>query len=67
MSQTLATVDANLVYLPECEDPFASDGMRWMGDERILFESGFPHHDSKFPHASETFLNLLPEQISDDR
>lgn len=50
----------------ECEDPFVSDVIRWMGDERILFESDFPHPDSKFPHASETFLSLLPEQISND-
>jgi predicted TIM-barrel fold metal-dependent hydrolase len=50
----------------ECEDPFVSDVIRWMGDERVLFESDFPHPDSKFPHASETFLSLLPEQISND-
>jgi predicted TIM-barrel fold metal-dependent hydrolase len=50
----------------ECEDPFVADVIRWMGDERILFESDFPHPDSKFPHASETFLSLLPEQISND-
>jgi predicted TIM-barrel fold metal-dependent hydrolase len=37
-----------------------------MGDARVLFESDFPHPDSKFPHASETFLSLLPEQIGDD-
>jgi predicted TIM-barrel fold metal-dependent hydrolase len=27
-----------------------------LGDERILFETDFPHPDSKYPHAVETFL-----------
>jgi predicted TIM-barrel fold metal-dependent hydrolase len=48
----------------ECEDPFVADVIRWMGDDRILFESDFPHPDSKFPHAVEEFLGLLPDQIS---
>jgi predicted TIM-barrel fold metal-dependent hydrolase len=27
-----------------------------LGDQRILFETDYPHPDSKFPHAVETFL-----------
>jgi predicted TIM-barrel fold metal-dependent hydrolase len=27
-----------------------------LGDERILFETDYPHPDSKYPHAVETFL-----------
>ena len=50
----------------ECDDPYVSDVIRWMGDDRILFESDFPHPDSKYPHTSETFLGLLPDQISDE-
>jgi predicted TIM-barrel fold metal-dependent hydrolase len=43
-----------------------ADVIRWMGDGHILFESDFPHPDSKFPHTSEEFLNLLPDQIDLD-
>jgi len=50
----------------ECDDPYVADVIRWMGDDRILFESDFPHPDSKYPHTSEAFLGLLPGQISDD-
>jgi predicted TIM-barrel fold metal-dependent hydrolase len=49
----------------ECDDPYVADVIRWLGDDRILFESDFPHPDSKYPRTSETFLKLLPDQISD--
>jgi len=48
----------------ECEDPFVADVIRWMGDERILWESDFPHPDSKFPHSVQYFLDLEPDLIS---
>ena len=48
----------------ECEDPFVADVIRWMGDDHIVYETDFPHPDSKYPHATEHFLNLLPDQIS---
>ncbi len=47
----------------ECEDPFVADVIRWLGDDRILWESDFPHPDSKYPHTTREFLELLPEQI----
>jgi predicted TIM-barrel fold metal-dependent hydrolase len=50
----------------ECEDRFVADVIRWFGDGHIIYESDFPHPDSKFPHSVETFLALAPEQISDD-
>jgi predicted TIM-barrel fold metal-dependent hydrolase len=50
----------------ECEDPFITDYIRWFGDDRILYESDFPHPDSKYPHATDEFLGLLPDQISMD-
>jgi predicted TIM-barrel fold metal-dependent hydrolase len=31
-----------------------------------VFETDFPHPDSKYPRATEHFLNLLPDQISDE-
>ena len=50
----------------ECEDPFVTDVIRWMGDDHIVFETDFPHPDSKYPHATKEFLELLPDQLSDD-
>jgi predicted TIM-barrel fold metal-dependent hydrolase len=48
----------------ECEDRFVSDVIRWLGDDHIVFESDFPHPDSKYPRATEHFLGLdvLSEQ-----
>jgi uncharacterized protein len=42
----------------ECEDPFVADVMRWMGDDHIVYETDFPHPDSKYPHATDHFLAL---------
>lgn len=50
----------------ECEDPFVADVIRWLGDDHIVFETDFPHPDSKYPHATDHFLDLLPDQISDE-
>ncbi|MEZ5348996.1 MAG: amidohydrolase family protein [Microthrixaceae bacterium] len=48
----------------ECEDPFVADVIRWLGDDRILWESDFPHPDSKYPHTTNEFMELLPDQIT---
>ena len=48
----------------ECEDPFVADVIRWMGDDHIVFETDFPHPDSKYPHATDHFF-ALPDQISE--
>jgi predicted TIM-barrel fold metal-dependent hydrolase len=50
----------------ECEDRFVADVIRWFGDGHIVYESDFPHPDSKFPHSVEHFLRLEPELISAD-
>jgi predicted TIM-barrel fold metal-dependent hydrolase len=42
----------------ESEDRYASDVIRWMGDRHIVFETDFPHPDSKYPHSVKTFLGL---------
>jgi predicted TIM-barrel fold metal-dependent hydrolase len=47
----------------ECEDPYVADVIRWMGDGHIVYETDFPHPDSKFPHATDYFLSLEPELI----
>ena len=50
----------------ECEDPFVADVIGWMGDGHIVYETDFPHPDSKFPHATRHFLELLPDRISEE-
>ena len=35
-----------------------------MGDDRIVFSTDYPHPDSKFPQAVESFLELAG--VSDD-
>jgi len=47
----------------ESEDRFVADVIRWMGDDHIVYETDFPHPDSKFPHATEYFLALEPDLI----
>jgi predicted TIM-barrel fold metal-dependent hydrolase len=49
----------------ECEDRFVSDVIRWMGDDHIVFETDFPHPDSKYPHATENFVALDGALVSD--
>jgi predicted TIM-barrel fold metal-dependent hydrolase len=49
----------------ECDDPHVSDVIRWLGDDHIVFETDFPHPDSKYPHATDHFLALEPQLISD--
>ena len=51
----------------ECDDRFVADVMRWMGDDHIVFETDFPHPDSKYPKATEHFLALEPELIADEQ
>ena len=50
----------------ECDDPFVADVIRWMGDDHIVFETDFPHPDSKYPHATDHFLGLDADLVPDD-
>jgi predicted TIM-barrel fold metal-dependent hydrolase len=50
----------------ECEDRFVADVIRWMGDDHIVYETDFPHPDSKYPHATEHFLGLPADIVSDE-
>jgi predicted TIM-barrel fold metal-dependent hydrolase len=50
----------------ECEDPFVADVIRWLGDDRIVWESDFPHPDSKYPGTVQYFLDLEPDLISEE-
>ena len=58
------TFQRNCWITTECEDPFVTDVIRWLGDGHILWESDFPHPDSKYPHTTNEFMNLLPDQIT---
>jgi len=40
----------------ECEEQLVYHVIEELGDDRILFETDYPHPDSKYPHAVETFL-----------
>jgi len=51
----------------ECDDPFVSDVIRWMGDGHIVYDTDFPHPDSKYPHATNHFLDASPELVSKRR
>jgi predicted TIM-barrel fold metal-dependent hydrolase len=48
----------------ECEDPYVADVIRAFGDGHIVWESDFPHPDSKYPHTTQEFLELTPDRIS---
>jgi predicted TIM-barrel fold metal-dependent hydrolase len=50
----------------ECEDKFVADVIRWMGDDHIVYETDFPHPDSKYPHATDHLLALEPDLITND-
>ncbi len=50
----------------ECDDRFVADVVRWMGDDHIVFETDYPHPDSKYPKATEHFLGLDPNLVSEE-
>jgi len=60
------TFTTNCWISTECEDRYVADVIRWMGDGHIVYETDFPHPDSKYPHATETFLALMPDLISEE-
>ena len=48
----------------EPDEPHAYHVVDEMGDGRILFETDYPHPDSKYPRAVSTFLSQ--EKLSDE-
>ena len=32
--------------------------VEWFGDDNLVFSTDYPHGDSKYPHATETFMKL---------
>lgn len=47
---------SNCYVTTECDETLISHTIEELGDKKILFETDFPHPDSKYPHAVETFL-----------
>ncbi len=48
----------------ECDEELVYHVIDEMGDDRILFETDYPHPDSKFPNAVTTFLGQ--KRLSDE-
>ena len=57
-------VKRNCYITTECDEHLVYHVIEEMGDDRILFETDFPHPDSKYPKAVETFL--AQPKLSDD-
>jgi predicted TIM-barrel fold metal-dependent hydrolase len=55
---------SNIYVTTECDEHLIRHTIEELGDNRILFETDFPHPDSKYPHAVETFL--AQDGVSDE-
>lgn len=42
----------------EAEEETAGQYLEWFGDENLVFSTDYPHGDSQFPHAVDTFEKL---------
>src|SRR2546422_6485090 len=42
----------------DAEEAFVEHVVAWLGDDRLVFASDYPHPDSKFPQSVESFVNL---------
>ncbi len=47
----------NCYITTECDEHLVYHVIEELGDDRILFETDFPHPDSKYPRAVSTFLS----------
>jgi predicted TIM-barrel fold metal-dependent hydrolase len=47
---------SNCFVTTECDEHLIRHTIEELGDTKILFETDYPHPDSKYPHAVETFL-----------
>lgn len=55
---------SNCWVTTECDEHLLYQAIDELGDDRILFETDFPHPDSKYPHAVSTFLDQ--KRVSDE-
>ena len=54
---------SNCYITTECDEHLVYHVIDELGDDKILFETDYPHPDSKYPRAVETFL--AQEKLSD--
>ena len=54
---------SNCYITTECDEHLVYHVIEELGDQKILFETDYPHPDSKYPKAVETFLGQ--ERVSD--
>lgn len=47
----------NCYVTTECDEHLLYHTIEELGDDRILFETDFPHPDSKYPRAVQTFID----------
>ncbi len=55
---------SNCYVTTECDEHLLYHTIEELGDDRILFETDFPHPDSKYPRAVTTFLEQ--ERVGDE-
>lgn len=47
----------------EADEQLATDTVKRLGDNGLVFSTDYPHYDSRYPHAVETFLDLpIPDK-----
>ncbi len=42
----------------ECEESTATQYVDWFGDDNLVMSTDYPHGDSQFPHAIDSFDKL---------
>ena len=48
----------------DVDEYMVTDVIRYYGDEHLVFTTDYPHSDCKFPHATDTFMEM--EGVSDE-
>ena len=56
--------EQNCFITTECDEHMVYHVVEELGNSKILFETDYPHPDSKYPHAVQTFLDQ--EKLSDE-
>lgn len=57
----------NCYITTECDEHLIYHVIEELGDDRILFETDFPHPDSKYPKAVQTFLDQSKISVESKR
>ena len=57
--------DRQCVVSTDPEDRLAAASVRYLGADRVVWASDFPHPDAAFPNAIEEFLEHSPDLTSE--